>query len=33
MNQIHWFNGAVAQVRVSKKALSPKEFSLLKKAH
>lgn len=29
MNQIHWFNGQVAQLRFSKKALQPKEFLLL----
>lgn len=31
MNQIHWFNGDVLQVRVSKKALKPDEFVLLNK--
>lgn len=37
MNQIHWFNGDVLQVRVIKRALVPSEFLLLnklnKKAH
>jgi hypothetical protein len=31
MNQIHWFNGDVLQVRVTKKALQPREFLLLDK--
>lgn len=31
MNQIHWFNGEVLQVRVTKKSLSPSEFLLLDK--
>ncbi len=30
MNQIHWFNGEVLQVRIAKRALLPKEFRLLK---
>ncbi len=30
MNQIHWFNGDIAKVKISKKALAPSEFSLLK---
>lgn len=31
MNQIHWFNGSVLQVRVTKKSLQPQEFLLLDK--
>jgi hypothetical protein len=31
MNQIHWFNGDVLQVRVTKKSLLPSEFLLLGK--
>jgi len=31
MNQIHWFNGDVLQVRVTKKLLKPNEFLLLDK--
>lgn len=31
MNQIHWFNGDVLQVRVTKKSLLPSEFLLLDK--
>ena len=31
MNQIHWFNGEVFQVGVSKKLLKPEEFVLLAK--
>jgi hypothetical protein len=31
MNQIHWFNGEVLQVRVTKKSLLPSEFLLLDK--
>lgn len=31
MNQIHWFNGDVLQVRVTKKSLLPSEFLLLHK--
>lgn len=31
MNQIHWFNGDILQVRVTKKALLPEEFVLLRK--
>jgi len=31
MNQIHWFNGDVLQVRVTKKQLKPSEFLLLDK--
>lgn len=31
MNQIHWFNGDVLQVRVTKKVLRPDEFLLLDK--
>ena len=30
MNQVHWFNGKIAWVRVSKKVLAPGEFLLLK---
>lgn len=30
MNQIHWFNGDIAKVKISKKALAPNDFSLLK---
>ncbi len=30
MNQIHWFNGEVLQVSISKKLLKPKEFKILK---
>lgn len=31
MNQIHWFNGEVLQVKVTKKQLQPNEFLLLDK--
>jgi len=31
MNQIHWFNGEMLQVRVTKKSLLPSEFMLLDK--
>lgn len=31
MNQIHWFNGDVLQVRVAKKLLQPSDFLLLSK--
>lgn len=30
MNQVHWFNGDIAKVKISKSALMPSEFSLLK---
>lgn len=30
MNQVHWFNGDIARVKISKSALMPSEFSLLK---
>lgn len=31
MNQVHWFNGEIAWVRITKKVLSPDEFLLLDK--
>ena len=31
MNQVHWFNGAIAKVRISKKVLMPAECLTLKK--
>lgn len=31
MNQIHWFNGEILQVRISKEALRPQQFVLLSK--
>lgn len=30
MNLVHWFNGDIAQVKISKRVLAPSEFSLLK---
>lgn len=30
MNQVHWFKGEVAQVRISHRALNPNEFLLVK---
>lgn len=31
MNQVHWFNGEIAKVRISKKVLMPEEFLTLEK--
>lgn len=31
MNQVHWFNGEIAKVRISKKVLKPEEFVTLEK--
>jgi hypothetical protein len=31
MNQIHWFNGDILQVRITKQAITPSEFLLLGK--
>jgi hypothetical protein len=31
MNQVHWYKGEIAWVRISKKALTPDEFALLEK--